>query len=119
MKKNSYAFFFVAVLFLTAVTTNAASLAGNATDGYYINMPASGTETLTIPSGVTSFKVYDDGGPGGTEDECNNCGDEGADANYSNLGSVSTYLVIQGSSLLRVTGSLNTDSSGSTVYDYI
>ena len=119
MKKNSYAFFFVAVLFLTAVTTNAASLAGNATDGYYINMPASGTETLTIPSGVTSFKVYDDGGPGGTEDECNNCGDEGADANYSNLGSVSTYLVIQGSSLLRVTGSLNTEASGSTVYDVL
>lgn len=119
MKKNSYAFLFVAVLFLTAVTTNAASLAGNATDGYYINMPASGTETLTIPSGVTSFKVYDDGGPGGTEDECNNCDDEGADANYSNLGSVSTYLVIQGSSLLRVTGLLNTEASGSTVYDVL
>ena len=119
MKSNSYAVFFLTVLFLYAVTTHAASLAGNATDGYYINMPASGTETLTIPSGVTSFKVYDDGGPGGTEDECNNCGDEGADANYSNLGSVSTYLVIQGSSLLRVTGLLNTEASGSTVYDVL
>ena len=57
MKSNSYAVFFLTVLFLYAVTTHAASLAGNATDGYYINMPASGTETLTIPSGVTSFKV--------------------------------------------------------------
>ena len=65
MKKNSYAVFFLTVLFLFAVTTHAASLAGNATDGYYINMPASGTETLTIPSGVTSFKVYDDGGRDG------------------------------------------------------
>lgn len=28
----------------------------------YINMPKTGTKTATIPSGVTSFKVYDDGG---------------------------------------------------------
>ena len=31
--------------------------------GYYINMPASGTDELVIPDNVTSFKVYDDGGP--------------------------------------------------------
>ena len=65
MKMNSYAVLFLTVLFLSAVTTHAASLAGNATDGYYINMPANGTESLTIPNGVTSFKVYDDGGRNG------------------------------------------------------
>ncbi len=30
-----------------------------------INMPKTGTKTATIPAGVQSFKVYDDGGPGG------------------------------------------------------
>ena len=64
MKKNSYAFLFVAV-FLTAVTIHAASLSGNSTDGYYINMPSSGAESLTLTSSVTSFKVYDDGGRDG------------------------------------------------------
>ena len=64
MKKNSYAFLFVAV-FLTAVTVHAANLAGNSTDGYFINMPSSGSESLTLSSSVTSFKVYDDGGRDG------------------------------------------------------
>ena len=30
-----------------------------------VNMPVTGTSTLTIPNGVTTFKVYDDGGPSG------------------------------------------------------
>ena len=33
--------------------------------GYYINMPATGVDTLVIPEGVTTFKVYDDGGVSG------------------------------------------------------
>ena len=33
--------------------------------GLYINMPATGEKTATIPAGVTSFKVYDDGGKNG------------------------------------------------------
>ena len=33
-----------------------------ADDGIFVNMPASGTETIALPKGMTSFKVYDDGG---------------------------------------------------------
>ena len=33
--------------------------------GYYINMPATGVDTLVIPDGVTTFNVYDDGGVSG------------------------------------------------------
>lgn len=36
-----------------------------AADGIFINMPVSGTKEITIPAGVTSFKVYDDGGEDG------------------------------------------------------
>ena len=39
--------------------------------GLYINMPATGGKTVTIPSGVRSFKVYDDGGE--NEIYSNNC----------------------------------------------
>ncbi len=38
------------------------SLAGNAENGYYINMPAIGTSELLIPENVQTFKVYDNGG---------------------------------------------------------
>ena len=37
----------------------------SAADGDFINMPASGTTSITIPAGVTSFKVYDNGGKDG------------------------------------------------------
>ena len=39
-------------------------------DGLYINMPATGTQTVTIPAHVTSFKVYDDGGKDGNYGSC-------------------------------------------------
>lgn len=32
---------------------------------YYVNMPATGTKEVTVPDGVLSFKVYDDGGKDG------------------------------------------------------
>ncbi|MBR0262774.1 MAG: hypothetical protein IJQ60_02705 [Prevotella sp.] len=39
--------------------------------GLYVNMPATGDKTATIPAGVTSFKVYDDGGKNGNySDKC-------------------------------------------------
>ncbi|MBP5420459.1 MAG: InlB B-repeat-containing protein [Bacteroidales bacterium] len=42
------------------------SLSGNATDGYYINMPQTGTNELTLTAeSPTTFKVYDDGGESG------------------------------------------------------
>ena len=34
----------------------------NVTDGYYINLPSFGTQTLNVSAGVTTFSVYDDGG---------------------------------------------------------
>lgn len=38
---------------------------------WYINMPAAGTNTLTLDGTITTFKVYDDGGPSGTySDNC-------------------------------------------------
>ena len=33
--------------------------------GSYVNMPVEGTNSLTVPAGVTSFRVFDDGGPTG------------------------------------------------------
>lgn len=38
---------------------------------WYINMPATGTNTLTLDGTITTFKVYDDGGKDGTySDNC-------------------------------------------------
>ena len=72
MKTNLNAFLFLAVLFLSAVTANAVSrtLSQDANGGYYINMPASGSDVLTITqsdidAGIISFKVYDNGGSAG------------------------------------------------------
>ena len=42
-----------------------------AADGLYTNMPATGTVNVTIPDGVKSFKVYDNGGSSGKYS--NNC----------------------------------------------
>lgn len=42
------------------IFTNAHTAAG----GLYVNMPNNTKRTLVIPEGVTSFKVYDDGGAG-------------------------------------------------------
>ena len=47
---------------VTPTFTNTLTVDG----GLYINMPATGTKSATIPAGVQSFKVYDDGGKGGT-----------------------------------------------------
>ncbi|MBO7551049.1 MAG: hypothetical protein J6T62_05960 [Fibrobacter sp.] len=54
------------VLF-TSTTAWAAQrvLTADGNGGYYINMPATGVDTLVIPDGVTTFKVYDDGGVSG------------------------------------------------------
>lgn len=51
---------------VSAVWANQRSLENDGNGGYYINMPATGTDTLVISDGVTTFKVYDDGGPNET-----------------------------------------------------
>ena len=61
---------------------------------YAINMPRTGTKYVTIPLGVTSFKVYDDGGSTGRYTEnCNGTLTLTAPTDY----------------VLRVTGSVTTE----------
>ena len=43
----------------------------SAANGFFVNMPATGNSSLTIPSTMTSLKVYDDGGASG--DYSTNC----------------------------------------------
>ena len=58
----------ILLVLLTSTTAWAAqrTLTADGNGGYYINMPATGVDTLVIPDGVTTFKVYDDGGPNET-----------------------------------------------------
>ena len=54
----------------TSAWADAVTLSHNATSGYYVKMPTPNgsslvSSTLTIPSNVKSFKVYDDGGAAG------------------------------------------------------
>lgn len=57
----------ILLVFFTSTTAWAAQrvLKVDGNGGYYINMPATGVDTLVIPEGVTTFKVYDDGGVSG------------------------------------------------------
>jgi len=71
---------------------------------YYVNMPTSGTNTLTFSnSNITTFKVYDDGGK---------------NSNYSNK--CNGYLILTAPTgyVLQLSGSINTESTDNlTVYD--
>lgn len=75
-----------------------------AEDGISINMPVSGTMPFTIPSGVISFSVYDDGG----KDDRHS---SGADGNLKLIAPVGY--------LLQITGNIDTYHSGDylTIYD--
>ncbi len=65
MKTKFYAFFMFILVTLSAVTAWSVELTADGNGGFYVNMPASGTETLAIPDDVNSFKLYDDGGKSG------------------------------------------------------
>jgi len=80
--KNFKLFAIVATLFLTALAPGAwaenvnlsvdSEIAEGTAGHYYVNMPATGTNTLTLSdASVTTFKVYDDGGKNGKYS--NNC----------------------------------------------
>ena len=58
---------FVLLLLLVSASTWAAqrTLEGDEENGYYVTLPVYGPDTLLIPAEVTSFKLYDDGGPDG------------------------------------------------------
>ena len=81
---------------------------GNATDGYSIRMLRKGTGTLTIDSSVSSFKIYDDGGVGGSETDTDEPG------NYSD--NCDGYLVLMAPEgyIIQLTGGLLTED-----WDYL
>ena len=83
--------------------------------GLYVNMPKTGTKTVTIPTIVQSFKVYDDGGAGGTGYRIFD--DTGG--NYSNNCDGTLVLTAPAGYVLRLSGSIKTENSGDnlTVYD--
>lgn len=108
MKLKSNFLSIIAVFALSMAATSTAwaaqrELTSDGNGGYYINMPATGTDELVIPEGVTSFKVYDDGGPKKTF--TSNC-----DGNL--------LLTAPEGHLLRVSGRLHT-SSGSLNTGYL
>ena len=62
MRKKLYSLILMALLTLTATTAWAVALSGNATDGFYVNIPVESQSELTITSanitnGITVFKV--------------------------------------------------------------
>ena len=61
-KINNLSVFILTALFAVSVAWSATRSLENDGDGYYINLPVSGTDELTIPDDITSFKLYDDGG---------------------------------------------------------
>ena len=68
LTSNFLSIFAVFALSMAATSTVWAAqreLTSDGNGGYYINMPATGTDELVIPDNVTSFKVYDDGGAEG------------------------------------------------------
>ena len=75
-----------------------------AVGGLYVNMPKTGTKTATIPAGVTSFKVYDDGGSSGI---------------YSYECDGTLVLTVPEGNKLQLSGSVTTDNGYDklTVYD--
>lgn len=110
MKKELHVFFLFTLIAFFASVANAGQVSlQTGDDGQYINMPVTGTDTLVIPSGVTSFKVYDDGLG---EDDNGNLG------NYSN--GANGYLVLRApaGNLLKITGSLSTESGCDYLYVY-
>ena len=86
---------------------------GNLTvsSGVYVNMPATGTKTLTLPEGVQTFKLYDNGGEGGSASlyEYNFPG------NYSDNCDGTLTLTAPEGCVLQIKGSISIDSD----YDYL
>ena len=84
---------------VTPTFTNNLTAAG----GLYINMPATDSKELTIPSGVQSFKVYDDGGK---------------DGNYSNYYDGTLVMTAPTGYVLQLSGGITAESSDKlTVYN--
>ena len=80
--------------------------------GLYINMPKTGTTLVNIPSRVQSFKVYDDGGVGGSNTD-------GSQGNYSNNCSGTLTLTTTSDYLFRIAGTVigEDESDYISIYD--
>ena len=71
MKKSFHVFFLFTLIAFFATMANAGQVSLTPDDdGDYVVVPASGTDEFNVPQGVTTFKLYDDGGKNGncTED---------------------------------------------------
>ena len=82
---------------VTPVFTNVMTADG----GLTVNMPKKNVKDVTIPSGVTSFKVYDYGG---------------ADANYLGEYSQHLYLTAPDGCVLQLEGTVSTKAGGATTF---
>ena len=101
MKTKIHAFFLFALAVLFAASAGWAeevSLLSDGQGGFFVNMPVTGKNTLTIPENRTTFKVYDDG-----QDATN-------PGYYSNNANGYLQLVAPEGYLLQVSGSINTES---------
>ena len=75
----------------------------SAAGGLYVNMPQAGLKNVTIPAGVTSFKVYDDGGK---------------DENFTGLGYGEIVMTAPKGYVMQVSGTVIADGYGKLiVYD--
>ena len=74
------------------------------TENLFVIMPKTGTITVDIPAGITSFKIYDDGGEGGSNTETD------APGNYSN--GCNGFLVLKApeGQVIQFTGRIMTES---------
>ena len=70
----------------------------------YINMPKNGIDDANIPEGVSSFKVYDDGG---------------AKAKYSNSYDGGLVLIAPEHHVLQLTGTVTAEVQGQNLCDYL
>ena len=111
MRKNKFkkitALLLTLILVLSSVPISVSAatvqLTGNDTDGYSVNMPVTGTDTLDLSDrslGFT-FKVYDDGGSG---------------ANYSNNCEGYLQITAPTNCLIQLSGSGNSES---TTFDWL
>ncbi len=94
MNKVFHVFYFCLMLIVFAVSANANQVTLRTDAGVpYVTIPKTGVDTLVIPSGVTSFNVYDDG----------------AKNNYSSSVDGSLVLVAPDGNAMHVSGEILTE----------
>ncbi len=86
---------------------------------YYVNMPATGTKEVTVPGGVLSFKVYDDGGKGGHIVDSCEVEDDPAPGDYSNNCNGYLKLTAPEGYLLKFFGMICIESDQAGGKDYL